>query len=103
MLAKLHPEAEDELNEAVKYYETKSYGLGSRFWEAYQVLVDKLLKYPDLHPFAVDGIRWAKIEKFPYKVLYEIEGVDEGLAREAFALAAAKLPLQTTFVKRVIM
>ena len=39
----------------------------------------------------------------PGLVLYEIEGVDEDLARQAFALAAAKLPLQTTFVKRVIM
>ena len=39
----------------------------------------------------------------PGLVLYEIEGVDEELAREAFALAAAKLPIQTTFVKRVIM
>src|SRR3546814_8143472 len=36
----------------------------------------------------------------PGKVLYEIEGVSEELAREAFALAAAKLPLATTFVKR---
>ena len=39
----------------------------------------------------------------PGLVLYEIEGVDEELAREAFALAAAKLPIQTTFVIRVIM
>ena len=39
----------------------------------------------------------------PGLVLYEIEGVDEDMAREAFALAAAKLPLQTTFVKRVIL
>ena len=34
----------------------------------------------------------------PGKVLYEVEGVSEDLAREAFALAAAKLPLPTTFV-----
>lgn len=39
----------------------------------------------------------------PGKVLYEMEGVSEELAREAFALAAAKLPLQTTFVKRTVM
>lgn len=39
----------------------------------------------------------------PGKVLYEIEGVSEELAREAFALAAAKLPLGTTFVKRSVM
>jgi large subunit ribosomal protein L16 len=36
----------------------------------------------------------------PGKVLYEMDGVDEGLAREAFALAAAKLPIRTTFVQR---
>jgi large subunit ribosomal protein L16 len=36
----------------------------------------------------------------PGKVLYEMDGVDEALAREAFALAAAKLPLKTTFVAR---
>lgn len=39
----------------------------------------------------------------PGKVLYEMEGVSEALAREAFALAAAKLPVNTTFVKRSVM
>lgn len=39
----------------------------------------------------------------PGKVLYEIEGVPESLAREAFQLAAAKLPVQTTFAKRTVM
>ena len=39
----------------------------------------------------------------PGKVLYEVEGVSEEMAREAFALAAAKLPLPTTFVKRTVM
>ena len=38
----------------------------------------------------------------PGKVLYEMDGVDEPLAREAFALAAAKLPIRTTFVHRLI-
>ncbi len=36
----------------------------------------------------------------PGKMLYEIEGVSEELAREAFKLAAAKLPIATTFVAR---
>lgn len=39
----------------------------------------------------------------PGRMLYEIEGVTEELAREAFALAAAKLPIQTSFTKRTIM
>ena len=39
----------------------------------------------------------------PGRVLYEMEGVSEQMAREAFELAARKLPIQTTFVKRSVM
>ena len=39
----------------------------------------------------------------PGKVLYEMDGVPEALAREAFALAAAKLSVQTTFVIKTVM
>ena len=39
----------------------------------------------------------------PGRVLYEMEGVAEDIAREAFSLAAAKLPFKTTFVKRSVM
>ncbi len=39
----------------------------------------------------------------PGRVLYEMEGVSEEVAREAFRLAAAKLPFATTFVKRQVM
>ncbi|MEE9159453.1 MAG: 50S ribosomal protein L16 [Gammaproteobacteria bacterium] len=39
----------------------------------------------------------------PGRMLYEIEGVPEQIAREAFRLAAAKLPVQTSFVSRTIL
>ena len=39
----------------------------------------------------------------PGRMLYEMEGAPEDLAREAFELAAAKLPVKTTFVARTIM
>jgi len=39
----------------------------------------------------------------PGSMLYEIEGVSEEMAREAFKLAAAKLPVGTTFTKRTIL
>lgn len=39
----------------------------------------------------------------PGKVLYEIQGVSEEIAREAFRLAAAKLSVRTTFVSRTVM
>ena len=43
----------------------------------------------------------AKIQ--PGKMLYEMEGITEAEAREAFKLAAAKLPVKTTFVFRTIL
>lgn len=43
----------------------------------------------------------AKIQ--PGKMLYEMEGVSEELAREAFRLASSKLPIQTAFVTRTLM
>ena len=39
----------------------------------------------------------------PGRMLYEMEGVDEETAREAFTLAAAKLPFKTAIVKRNVM
>ena len=39
----------------------------------------------------------------PGRILYEMEGVTEEIAREAFRLAAAKLPFATKFVERQVM
>jgi large subunit ribosomal protein L16 len=43
----------------------------------------------------------AKVQ--PGKMLYEMEGVDEEIARAAFKLAASKLPIKTVFVSRTVM
>ncbi|HEV7701492.1 MAG TPA: 50S ribosomal protein L16 [Pyrinomonadaceae bacterium] len=42
---------------------------------------------------------WVAVVK-PGRVLYEIQGVDKELAKEAFMLAAQKLPIKTKFVSR---
>ena len=42
---------------------------------------------------------WVAVVK-PGRVLYEMGGVDESVAREAFRLAAYKLPLATKFIAR---
>jgi len=49
------------------------------------------------------GVEYWVAQIQPGRVLYEMEGVPEELAREAFALAAAKLPFKTTFVTRTVM
>ncbi|MCC6207374.1 MAG: 50S ribosomal protein L16 [Gammaproteobacteria bacterium] len=45
---------------------------------------------------------WVAVTQ-PGKMLYEMEGVTEDVAREAFKLAAAKLPIKTAFVVRTVM
>ena len=42
---------------------------------------------------------WVAVVK-PGRIMFELEGIEEPLAREALALAAAKLPVRSKFVKR---
>lgn len=49
------------------------------------------------------GVEYWVAQIQPGRMLYEVEGVSEELAREAFALAAAKLPVETTFVIRSVL
>jgi Ribosomal protein L16/L10E len=38
----------------------------------------------------------------PGKIMFELDGVNETAAKEAFSLASAKLPLNTKFVKKIL-
>ncbi|MFN4262816.1 MAG: 50S ribosomal protein L16 [Thioalkalivibrionaceae bacterium] len=49
------------------------------------------------------GVEYWVAKVQPGRVLYEMEGVQEDVAREAFRLAAAKLPVKTAFVHRQVM
>ena len=42
---------------------------------------------------------WVAVVR-PGRVLYEVSGIDESVAKEAFLFASRKLPLATKFVKR---
>ena len=44
---------------------------------------------------------WWIVRVAPGRIMFEIDGVPETLAREAFSLAAAKLPIKTRFVQRI--
>ena len=46
------------------------------------------------------SVEYWVMEIKPGQMLYELQGVSEELAREAFKLASAKLPFKTTFAKR---
>jgi large subunit ribosomal protein L16 len=49
------------------------------------------------------GVEYWVAQIQPGRMLFEMEGVSEELAREAFQLAASKLPVATTFVTRTVM
>jgi large subunit ribosomal protein L16 len=49
------------------------------------------------------GVEYWVAQIQPGRMIFEMEGVAEEVAREAFRLAAAKLPVQTSFVSRTVM
>ena len=90
--------------EAARRAMTRHIKRGGKIW--IRIFPDKPITQKPLEVRQGKGkgnVEYWVAEILPGKVLYEVEGVPENLAREAFALAAAKLPLSTTFVKRTVM
>ena len=89
--------------EAARRAMTRHIKRGGRIW--IRIFPDKPISKKPAEVRMGNGIgapEYYVAEIQPGKVLYEMDGVDEVLAREAFRLAAAKLPIATTFVTRMI-
>ena len=87
--------------EAARRAMTRHIKRGGRIW--IRVFPDKPITEKPIQVRMGGGkgsVEYYVAEIKPGKVLYEMDGVSESLAREAFALAAAKLPIRTTFVSR---
>lgn len=90
--------------EAARRALTRSVKRGGKIW--IRVFPDKPITQKPLEVRMGKGkgsVEYWVAQIQPGKVLYEIQGVSEEAAREAFALAAAKLPVKTVFVKRSVM
>ena len=90
--------------EAARRAMTRKVKRGGKIW--IRVFPDKPITEKPLEVRQGKGkgnVEYWVCEIKPGKVLYEMEGVPEELAREAFRLAAAKLPLKTTFVSRTVL
>ena len=89
--------------EAARRAMTRHIKRGGRIW--IRVFPDKPITEKPIQVRMGGGkgsVEYYVAEIKPGKVLYEMDGVSESLAREAFALAAAKLPIRTTFVSRQV-
>jgi len=63
----------DEVAEAYQWYEGQLQGLGEDFIEELENILQKLRHNPQYFGFAFDNIRDARLKRFPYLVVFEIE------------------------------
>lgn len=72
MNVSFHPLAEQELNDAARYYDLESSGLGAAFLAETQRCCDAIIEYPEAGQIARRTIRRRLLRRFPYAVLYTI-------------------------------
>jgi large subunit ribosomal protein L16 len=89
--------------EAARRAITRSVKRGARIW--IRIFPDKPITKKPLEVRQGKGKGaveyWVALVQ-PGRMLYEMEGVEEKVAQEAFRLAAAKLPVQTVFARRTV-
>jgi len=69
-----HRLVQREVNEAVRWYEEQSSGLGDDFFTKLTVALDSVVARPEAHGLWLGSktVRRVKLKRFPYAVLYEI-------------------------------
>jgi plasmid stabilization system protein ParE len=68
-----HPEAEDEFDEAIDYYEQCETGLGEDFGFEVYAAIQNILSYPKSWPVLDGEVRRCLTNRFPYGIIYSIE------------------------------
>jgi toxin ParE1/3/4 len=69
-----HPLAEEELLDAVSYYEEQETGLGLDYLSEVEHAVNFLVQYPEAGAKVRGAIRRLTLPKFPYSLLYRVLG-----------------------------
>jgi len=69
----VRPEAEDDLASAFRWYETKSWGLGTEFLRSLDVCFANIRRAPQAYQEIQPGVRRARLRRFPYSVYYVLD------------------------------
>ncbi len=69
-----HPKLADDIRDAAMHYAEISARVLSAFWSELDLVLASVEKNPRSHHFDSCGLRRANFRKFPYHLLYEIEG-----------------------------
>ncbi len=67
---RLRPEAEDELTEALNWYEKQVDGLGVEFLSAVEACFQSIIRHPLSYPVVHKTMRRALLRRFPYEIFY---------------------------------
>jgi hypothetical protein len=70
MKVRLVSPAEDELGEAVRFYEERRAGLGLEFLDAYEATVARVRERPEAWRMFSPGFRRCLFERFPFALIY---------------------------------
>jgi toxin ParE1/3/4 len=73
MTFSFHPEAKDEFNEAIEYYEDCESGLGYDFSIEVHAAIQNIVNYPTAWPIVEEDVRRCLVNRFPYGIIYSIE------------------------------
>lgn len=71
-----HVAAEDELIEAVDFYDLESSGLGAVFIDDIQKAINDISRFPEAAPLIQGRIRRRILTNFPYAVIYSLRETD---------------------------
>ncbi len=72
---RLEPEAILDLNETWAWYENERPGLGDRFLDGVEAIIEQLRENPFLYQCVLDErIRRSLLHRFPYAVYYSLRG-----------------------------
>lgn len=66
------PEAKAELADAVDWYQAQGSGLGTKFLQAYQSILEAIERFPFSFPVIKKTTRRAVIRQFPYSIMYVV-------------------------------
>ena len=65
-----HPEAEAELEAAVRYYESRQFGLGIEFLHEVESAIQNIVSFPDAWPKLDVYVRRCLMSRFPFGIVY---------------------------------
>ena len=65
------PEADEDIMEAYRWYETQEIGLGEEFLRCVEASIENIIRHPFLYQIEVDNFRRALVRRFPFEIFYE--------------------------------